>query len=143
MANEHPTLDSGQGDTVKYTIRKSRALKIIPNSFVNDFPSEHSISDKTKCQRAACKRSGIPILRGELRFGTWSDNDYFQAYTWKHWYVSACALISIRLADTILKALRNEIPDQRLQESCRWRPNKPGRLQKPHKRSARPCSQCV
>ncbi|KAF2871417.1 hypothetical protein BDV95DRAFT_462473, partial [Massariosphaeria phaeospora] len=48
---------------------------------------EHSVTNKAGCQQVACKRAGVKIAKGELRWGTnvFFEPDQKYIIQWRHW----------------------------------------------------------
>ncbi|KAL4921935.1 hypothetical protein BDW62DRAFT_98950 [Aspergillus aurantiobrunneus] len=46
---------------------------------------EHASTGRAGCQNKECKDNKVKILKGELRFGSWVDNNQFQSFFWRHW----------------------------------------------------------
>ncbi|RMJ24638.1 zinc ion binding protein [Aspergillus sp. HF37] len=46
---------------------------------------EEATSGRAGCQNKECKDQKVKIQKGELRFGSWVENEKYQSFTWKHW----------------------------------------------------------
>ncbi|KAL2222518.1 poly polymerase and DNA-ligase Zn-finger region-domain-containing protein [Thermoascus aurantiacus ATCC 26904] len=46
---------------------------------------EEASTSRAGCQNKECKDEKIKIMKGELRLGTWVDNERFQSFFWRHW----------------------------------------------------------
>jgi hypothetical protein len=46
---------------------------------------EVASSGRAGCQNKECKDEKIKIDKGDLRLGTWVDNEKFQSFFWRHW----------------------------------------------------------
>jgi hypothetical protein len=49
---------------------------------------EVSPNNRAGCKGTDCKKEGIKILKGELRFGSLVTIMDHQSWSWKHWYVA-------------------------------------------------------
>lgn len=60
------------------------------NSIANT-QTEVSPNNRAGCQDAQCKKNGVKIMKGEIRFGVWVEGQAqgreFQGFKWRHWYV--------------------------------------------------------
>lgn len=50
-------------------------------------PAEISPNNRAGCKNTECKREGIKIPKGQIRYGTFVTAANFQSWAWKHWYV--------------------------------------------------------
>ncbi|PLB38473.1 uncharacterized protein BDW47DRAFT_104897 [Aspergillus candidus] len=55
---------------------------------------EAAKTGRAGCQNKECKDTKVKIAKGELRLGTWVDNDRIQAWMWRHWGCTTPKLIS-------------------------------------------------
>ncbi|PKY08513.1 zf-PARP-domain-containing protein [Aspergillus campestris IBT 28561] len=55
---------------------------------------EAAKTGRAGCQNKECKDAKVKIAKGELRLGTWVDNDRIQAWMWRHWGCTTPKLIS-------------------------------------------------
>ncbi|KAL2818864.1 hypothetical protein BJX63DRAFT_383086 [Aspergillus granulosus] len=46
---------------------------------------EESPTNRAGCQNKECKDAKVKIPKGEVRFGTWVDNERVQSFMWRHW----------------------------------------------------------
>uniref|UniRef100_A0A093XZF1 PARP-type zinc finger-containing protein C13F5.07c n=1 Tax=Talaromyces marneffei PM1 TaxID=1077442 RepID=A0A093XZF1_TALMA len=61
---------------------------------------EESPNKRAGCSVKACKDHKIKIQKGELRLGTWVDNERFQSWSYRHW-----GCVTVRVLANILEAI--------------------------------------
>ncbi|KAI9043677.1 ubiquitin-conjugating enzyme [Aspergillus affinis] len=49
------------------------------------FIPQQASTGRAGCQNKECKDAKVKILKGELRLGTFVDNERFQSFFWRHW----------------------------------------------------------
>lgn len=59
--------------------------------------AEVSTTSRAGCKATECKREGIKIQKGQLRFGVFITGPEFQSWAWKHWSVFFKYLMLISL----------------------------------------------
>lgn len=47
--------------------------------------SEAASTGRAGCSNKECKDNKVKIAKGELRVGSWVENEKFQSWTWRHW----------------------------------------------------------
>ncbi|KAE8356516.1 hypothetical protein BDV28DRAFT_126772 [Aspergillus coremiiformis] len=55
---------------------------------------EQASTGRAGCQNKDCKDQKIKIAKGELRLGTWVDNERIQSFFWRHWGCTTPKLIA-------------------------------------------------
>ncbi|KAL5364324.1 poly polymerase and DNA-ligase Zn-finger region-domain-containing protein [Aspergillus floccosus] len=61
---------------------------------------EEASTSRAGCQNKECKDQKVKIQKGELRHGTWVENDRIKAFMWRHWGCVTPKIIS-NLNETI------------------------------------------
>ncbi|KAI2792821.1 hypothetical protein POX_b02864 [Penicillium oxalicum] len=55
---------------------------------------EASPNNRAGCQNKECKDQKIKITKGEIRVGTWVENERFQSWQWRHWGCTTPLILS-------------------------------------------------
>ncbi|KAH6604196.1 hypothetical protein Trco_007642 [Trichoderma cornu-damae] len=50
-----------------------------------EYRVEISPNNRAGCQDTVCKKDGVKIFRGEIRFGSWVEIKEHGSWRWKHW----------------------------------------------------------
>ncbi|OQD76176.1 hypothetical protein PENDEC_c005G02547 [Penicillium decumbens] len=64
-------------------------------------------SNRSGCTNKECKDEKVKIAKGELRLGSWIENERFQGYQWRHW-----GCVTPKVIENITNSWKETLPSE-------------------------------